>query len=117
MREDDQGRRLCTATTRKGEPCRGAAITGGLVCRMHGGDAPQVKAAADRVTLEELVGPALARLKDLVEDKHLIPQVQLGSVKLILELTGFKPATQLDLTIPPLAVINDWVEQLTAQEQ
>lgn len=42
--------RPCGAKTRKGRPCRGAAIRGSSRCRMHGGSAPQVrKAAAKRV--------------------------------------------------------------------
>ncbi len=31
-----------------GEPCRQYAARGGNVCRLHGGEAPQVKAAAKR---------------------------------------------------------------------
>lgn len=38
----------CTATSRKGKRCRMPAIRGGTVCRMHGGSAPQVRAAANR---------------------------------------------------------------------
>ena len=39
-----------------------------MVCQMHGFAAPQVKEKAHRVVLEELVAPALIRLKHLVED-------------------------------------------------
>ncbi|MFJ5222792.1 HGGxSTG domain-containing protein [Streptomyces sp. NPDC088400] len=38
----------CTARTRSGGRCRGMAVTGATVCRMHGGAAPQVRAAAQR---------------------------------------------------------------------
>ena len=115
-RKDDQGRRLCTAHTAKDKPCRSPALIGATVCRMHGGSAPQVKEAAARVKLEELIGPSLARLKQLVDDDDVPPQVHLGATKLVLEMTGFKAPTTVEV-IPPLAVINDWVEQLEAEEQ
>ncbi|WP_334665777.1 HGGxSTG domain-containing protein [Streptomyces cyaneofuscatus] len=38
----------CTARTRSGGRCRGMAVTGATVCRMHGGAAPQVRAAGQR---------------------------------------------------------------------
>lgn len=41
-------RRQCTATNRSGERCGRAPIPGGTVCRVHGGAAPRVKAAAER---------------------------------------------------------------------
>lgn len=40
------GRRQCTASARSGERCKRRPIVGGMVCPMHGGKAPQVKAAA-----------------------------------------------------------------------
>ena len=42
-----QGSR-CRATTRAGRPCTNPPVNGAAVCRMHGGAAPQVKAAAER---------------------------------------------------------------------
>lgn len=36
----------CTATNRRGEPCQNRAITGGTVCRVHGGSSPKVRALA-----------------------------------------------------------------------
>jgi hypothetical protein len=39
----------CVATSKhNGNPCKNPPIEGGTVCRMHGGGAPQVKAAAAR---------------------------------------------------------------------
>ncbi|WP_426566397.1 HGGxSTG domain-containing protein [Angustibacter sp. McL0619] len=46
MSADDQSR--CTAHTRTGRPCKARPVTGATVCRMHGGSAPQVRAAAQR---------------------------------------------------------------------
>lgn len=50
MTQDPNGRhpRRCTATNRRGEQCGRAPAKGALVCRLHGGAAPQVKAAAER---------------------------------------------------------------------
>jgi len=38
----------CTARRQDGQPCRAMAARGANVCRVHGGSAPQVKAAAKR---------------------------------------------------------------------
>ncbi|MGC0144925.1 HGGxSTG domain-containing protein [Pseudactinotalea sp. Z1732] len=56
MREDRQ----CTAKTRTGQRCRSAAILGATTCRMHGGSAPQVKAAAARRRQQEAAARAVA---------------------------------------------------------
>jgi hypothetical protein len=46
------GREQCTATRRDGQPCEAPAIPGGLVCKRHGGGAPQVKIAAEHRQLQ-----------------------------------------------------------------
>ena len=88
-----------------------------MVCRMHGGSSPQVKEKAHRVVLEELVGPALMTLRDLIEDDSTPAAVRLGAVRDILDRTGYKaPAhTEWDV-IPPIAVVEDWLDQLEAEE-
>jgi hypothetical protein len=59
-REDDglhklrKGRDECTGTRRDGQPCRAPAIEGGLVCRRHGGSAPQVHLKAAHFLLQEV---------------------------------------------------------------
>lgn len=42
------GRQRCGRKTRSGAPCQAWPVEGSDVCRMHGGGAPQVKAAAAR---------------------------------------------------------------------
>lgn len=42
----------CKGTNRAGEPCKLPPLKGGVVCRMHGGAAGQVRAAAARRTAE-----------------------------------------------------------------
>ena len=117
MRTDKQGRRLCTGTTRQGNPCKAPSLTGAMVCRMHGGSSPQVREKAHRVVLEELVGPALMTLRGLIEDEATPPAVRLGAARDILDRTGYKaPAhTEWDV-IPPIGVVDAWIDQLEAEE-
>lgn len=63
----------CTATSiRSGQRCRRYASRGAKVCRMHGGAAPQVKAAAAaRVTLAEEVANSQRRHPLEVQDSAL----------------------------------------------
>jgi hypothetical protein len=44
--------RGCRAHRKDGRPCRNYAITGGYVCRMHGGAAGQVRRKAGERVLE-----------------------------------------------------------------
>lgn len=48
-----KGREQCTATRRDGKRCRAPAVKGSTVCRRHGGAAPQVLFAAQRLVLLE----------------------------------------------------------------
>ena len=52
----------CTARNQAGRRCGRASIPGGHVCRMHGGAAPQVRAAAERRLQVEQAWKAVARL-------------------------------------------------------
>jgi hypothetical protein len=46
---EPHGRRRCVAWSKQsGEQCKRAPIVGGIVCSMHGGKAPQVRAEAER---------------------------------------------------------------------
>lgn len=54
--------RRCTATRRDGTSCGNRPVKGALVCRMHGGMAPQVQAAARRRLAEEEIRNGLAQL-------------------------------------------------------
>lgn len=46
------GREKCTARRRDGQTCEAPAVPGALICRRHGGGAPQVKIAAQRRQLQ-----------------------------------------------------------------
>ena len=59
---------LCTAKRSNGLKCKAQAITGAKVCRVHGGSAPQVIAAARRRLLL-LIDPALGVLARAVRTR------------------------------------------------
>ena len=67
----------CIAHARTtGKRCARSAIAGATVCRMHGGAAPQVKAAAE-ARLLALRFPAIAALEGTLEaEEHDMPQVR-----------------------------------------
>ena len=72
-------------------------MLGGNVCRMHGGAIPAVKAQSARQLLDQLVGPALAKLKSIVEDDQTPDAVRLAAIRDILDRTGYKPPTQVEV--------------------
>ena len=96
-RYDDQGRRLCNAPRRDGEPCNAPAITNGPVCFKHGGNLPVVKAAAARRALEELVDPALVKLTDLIADTDTPHAVLLAAIRDILDRAGLAAPKKLEV--------------------
>ncbi len=114
-RKDAQGRRLCTATTNKDEPCRGPALIGATVCRKHGGQLPEVKAKSARIMLEELIHPALLALKDIVEDAKQPASARVAAARDILDRTGYKPVIQVQ-GMPSLAVVEAWIEEAEAEQ-
>lgn len=61
IRLDQQGRMLCKAKRRDGELCKSPAVTGMLVCRIHGASSRQSKNMR-KLRLAELADPAIATL-------------------------------------------------------
>ena len=114
-RKDDQGRRLCTATTNKGNPCRGPALKGATVCRKHGGSLPRVKAKAARTVIAELVDPVLLAFRDMLQNPKTPASVKVSIGNSILDRAGFKPVIQVQ-GVPTLAVLDDWIEELEADQ-
>lgn len=103
------GRPRCTADNRQGARCGNRPIAGGVVCRNHGGSAPQVRKAA-RLRLLELVDPALAALADVLERDveivhdekgapHVVPTFaeRTKAAEAILDRTGHPRRRELDL--------------------
>ncbi|MFH9478051.1 HGGxSTG domain-containing protein [Streptomyces anulatus] len=82
-------RRRCKAHKKSGQQCKAAPISGGTVCRVHGGSAPQVKnKAAQRIA--EAADPAAAKLVEMLHDKAVPAAVRLGVIKDLLDRAGLK---------------------------
>lgn len=73
-RADAPSRQCAAHSSRTGLRCKAFAIHGGTVCRMHGGSAPQVKAAARRRLAEE-DAERLTRRFDLADAPRLTDPV------------------------------------------
>ncbi len=65
-----QTRLTCKAHTRAGDQCKNPPITGATVCRMHGGSAPGVRAAAERRTTEAGARQILGTIDPDAPDEH-----------------------------------------------
>ncbi len=114
-RKDSQGRRLCTATTNKGQPCRGPAIKNATVCRKHGGQLPEVKAKAARTRLEELVDPVIVEWRSILESPKTSPAVKVLLGKHILDYAGYRPVVRVE-GVPTLAMVEAWIEEAEAEK-
>jgi len=86
----------CKATSKQSKKrCRRKAITGGRVCVMHGGKAPQVKKAA-RERFNDLVDPAINRLEKVINDDAVPTASAVTAAKDILDRAGHKPVEQVE---------------------
>jgi hypothetical protein len=83
-------RRHCVATTRRGTPCTNPPVKGAVVCRMHGGAAPQVRRAA-RQRLLEAADPAAARLVQLLDSDDEAIAVRAATA--LLDRSGHGPSS------------------------
>lgn len=104
--------RRCTAKAKStGERCKRRPIIGGTVCKVHGGGAPQVKAAA-RARLAGAVDPAISVLIQMVtsevevvfDDEGRPHEVgprhadRIRASEAILDRAGYPKRTEVDLT-------------------
>jgi len=98
----------CKAHTRSGSPCKNAPILGGEVCRMHGGAAPQVRAAAQRRLLasSDRMAKLLLDLATSAESEA----VRLAAIKDALDRAGLTAKQQVELSLAP------WEEALQGGE-
>lgn len=83
-------RRRCRATTRQGPQCTNPPVNGAVVCRMHGGSAPQVQNAARRRLLAA-ADPAAAKLVELVNSDD--EAVALRAATALLDRAGNGPSS------------------------
>lgn len=98
--------RGCVAKSkRSGKPCNGQAISGGTVCRMHGGAAPQVKNAADK-RLRELEFPAIERIARLIQQDDF-PSVAYQASKDVLDRIRGRATEHIDAKVTNLTNLSD----------
>lgn len=88
-------RQKCTATNRQKQRCKRWPIQGGTVCRMHGGAAPQVKAAAER-RLADLV-PKAVEYYDWLLSQREFPSAGLGAANAVWDREKGKPREQVSM--------------------
>jgi len=113
----------CTATSKQsGDRCRNKAIPGGNVCRFHGGDAPQVRAAA-LARIVEARDLALAKLISGLDElgDEFDPRVLLDIVTKLTDkaelLEGRATARQETIRIDATEVRNRVLGQLDELER
>jgi hypothetical protein len=73
-------------------------MLGGNVCRMHGGSAPQVKAAAKR-RLEQAADVLVQRLLGFALDGEVPDPVALADIRDALDRAGLNPKTAVEVEV------------------
>lgn len=108
----------CTARKQNGEPCKAMAARGANVCRVHGGSAPQVKAAAQR-RIQNALDAAAKRLLGFAFDDDVAESIALQAVNGILDRGGLSAKQAVEVDVKPPApweeVLGDVVHTTKAQ--
>ena len=99
----------CTARKRNGEPCKAMAARGANVCRVHGGSAPQVKAAAQR-RLQNAADVLVERLLGFALDGQAPDAFALQAVRDALDRAGMNPKTGVEIEVKPYQAIFEQME-------
>lgn len=91
----------CSARSRRtGDPCNNPPMHGTTVCRMHGGSAPQVKAAA-RVRIERAADRMAKELLGIAADETTPPAVRLAAIRDALDRSGLGVKTAVEVSVGP----------------
>ena len=101
----------CQAHKQNGDACKAPAIRGTTVCRVHGGSAPQVRAAAQRRLLEA-ADPVAARLVHLALNSD-DEKVQLAACRDLLDRVAVTSPKQIEI-LPDAALVQQWIAALEA---
>ena len=94
---DEQGRRLCGAKRRDGEPCRAPAMDGQRRCRNHGAATPAARRAA-RLRLTELVDPSIETLARLMATGSS-DAIKLRAAEALLDRAGHPRASRVEASV------------------
>lgn len=89
---------VCTARRRNGEPCLNYAIRGAKVCRLHGGSAPQVRAAA-QVRILMASDLAAKKLVDLMQSPTVDDRVKLSAAKDLLDRANLAGTQNVEIGV------------------
>lgn len=89
---------VCTARRRNGQPCMNYAIKGSNVCRLHGGSAPQVRAAA-QVRLLMASDNLMASLLKIANDETIPVQIRLAAIRDGLDRANIVGTQQISLEL------------------
>lgn len=84
----------CKAHRKNGDRCKQPAIAGATVCRVHGGAAKHVKAAA-RARLENAADLMAKELLGIAVDPDVAPAVKLAAIKDALDRSGLKAPSEV----------------------
>src|SRR4051812_1045482 len=96
----------CVARKKDGTPCLRSPIKGAVVCRVHGGAAPQVRRkAAERIA--NAADIAVLQIVALMEDPNTPSAVKLAAARDLLDRADVIGKTRLEVDVPP------WQEILT----
>lgn len=88
-------RARCTANNKSGTRCKYNAVPGATVCRMHGGNAPQVRRKA-AMRLQELILPAIGVLaKEMVNGEHSADRIRAANSAL--DRAGVERRTEMSI--------------------
>lgn len=93
-----ESKTVCTAKRRNGEPCLNYAIRGAKVCRMHGGSAPQVRAAA-QVRILMASDLAAKKLVDLMQSPTVDDRVKLSAAKDLLDRANLAGTQNVEIGV------------------
>lgn len=104
----------CTARKRNGEPCRAMAARGANVCRVHGGSAPQVKAAARR-RLDNAADALTARLLGFALDNGVPDAIALAAIRDALDRAGMSAKTAVDIEVTAKPAYEQVLESVANQ--
>lgn len=89
---------VCTARRRNGEQCLNYAIKGATVCRMHGGSAPQVRAAAQtRILMASDL--AAKQLVTLMQSPKVADNIKLAAAKDLLDRANVSGTQNVEIGV------------------
>lgn len=88
----------CKARRKNGQPCKNPPITGGAVCRMHGGGAPQVKRSARQRVLEA-AEDAASLLVRLMADETVDLRVRVNVAQDFLDRANVTGKTAVEVEV------------------